>query len=56
MTTDAIAAPASDVEDRCECGKPISHLTADEDSADWGCRVPIGMVDGRLVWSPLRTA
>lgn len=44
---------ASGLGDRCECGKPSSHLTADPDSAEWGCRVPLGMAGGRLVWPPL---
>ena len=47
--------PPAEPPDLCECGKPISHLTADEDSAEWGCRVPVGMVDGRLVYPPLAT-
>ena len=46
-------APLNPVNSRCECGKPTSHPTADPDSAEWGCRVPIGMVDGRLVYAPL---
>ena len=24
----------------CPCGKPATHLSAPEDSKDWGCRVP----------------
>ena len=23
----------------CSCGKPLEHLNADPDSADWACRV-----------------
>ncbi|RZU32696.1 hypothetical protein [Blastococcus saxobsidens] len=45
--------PVDPAEDCCECGKPASHLTAAEDSPEWGCRVPIGMVNGRLIYPPL---
>lgn len=24
----------------CRCGKPLSHLSAPEESRDWACRVP----------------
>jgi hypothetical protein len=35
----------------CECGKPAEHVNAPEDSAEWGCRVPVGMLDGRLIYA-----
>ena len=35
----------------CECGKPAEHVNAPEDSTEWGCRVPVGMIDGQLVYS-----
>lgn len=27
-------------DDLCECGKPLTHLDAPEDSKEWGCLVP----------------
>jgi hypothetical protein len=27
--------------DLCGCGKPAEHVTADEESADWPCLVPL---------------
>ncbi|RFU18835.1 hypothetical protein D0Z06_24605 [Geodermatophilus marinus] len=38
---------------RCDCGKPAAHLSADPDSAAWGCRVPSAGIDGRPLWAPL---
>jgi hypothetical protein len=35
---------------------PLSHLDADEDSAEWGCRVPVALAGGRPVYTPLLTA
>lgn len=29
----------------CSCGKPASHLEADEDSTEWSCRVPAANPD-----------
>jgi hypothetical protein len=44
-----------DAKPTCDCGKLLTHLDADEESLEWGCRVPVGMVDGRPVYTPLFT-
>lgn len=36
------AKPTREDGDVCACGKPASHVNADEDSAEWACRVPTG--------------
>lgn len=38
-----VQSPPSEVNagDLCKCGKPIVHLNANEDSAEWICRVPV---------------
>lgn len=35
-----IRAASARHEGLCVCGKPVEHLDADEDSAEWACRVP----------------
>lgn len=41
------------VVERCPCGKPASHLTAPEDSADWSCRVPFPTYEPGVPERPL---
>lgn len=51
MTGERVTRGTFPPSDLCECGKPASHVLADEDSAEWGCRVPIGMEGGRLIYA-----
>lgn len=44
---------ADDDASTCACGKPLSHVDADPDSAEWACRVPDpeSMLRGWPRWS-----